>query len=101
MRNRTIRTDVAACLAAGLLGLAATAAQAQPEAFGRACIAERARFIVGQRYTAWLGEAARPAARARLLRTIEPGQVVTREFSPVRLTVNLSRRRIVRSVTCG
>jgi hypothetical protein len=52
-------------------------------------------------YTPDLAERARQAARARLVRKIEPGGAYTMDFSPDRLNVEVDRGGIVRGVECG
>ena len=76
-------------------------ALAQVEGAGgrSACSAARARFALGEAYTPGLGERARQAAGARLVRRIEPGGAYTMEFSPDRLNVEVDRAGIVRDLT--
>jgi hypothetical protein len=85
---------------AALPTLYACPALAQPTSQGRAaCTGDRARFAVGD--TPDLAERARQAARARLVRKIEPGGAYTMDFSPDRLNVEVDRGGIVRGVECG
>jgi hypothetical protein len=87
---------------AALAALYAWSALAQPAPPGRAaCAGDRARFAVGEVYTPDLAERARQAARARLVRKIEPGGAYTMDFSPDRLNVEVDRGGIVRGVECG
>jgi hypothetical protein len=59
------------------------------------------RFAIGQRYSDQLGERAGRAARAAVVRRIEPGQAYTMEFRADRLNLETDRRGIVRRARCG
>lgn len=65
------------------------------------CRAEHAQFAVGHRPDARLLEQARVRSGARLVRTISPGQVVTMEFNPERLNLELDAAGRVVRVRCG
>jgi hypothetical protein len=87
---------------AALLTLYPWSVLAQSAPQGRAaCTADRARFAVGEVYTPDLAERARQAARARLVRKMEPGGAYTMDFSPDRLNVEVDRGGVVRGVECG
>ena len=57
--------------------------------------------FVGQPASAALGAQMMAAARARTLRWVPYGGVVTMDFSPTRLTVRLDQQSRVESATCG
>ena len=68
---------------------------------GYACSnAGLARFV-GQPATAALGSEMLRVSGARILRWLQPGQIVTMEFSPERLTVHLDSSNRVESASCG
>jgi hypothetical protein len=46
-------------------------------------------------------ERATLAARARVARVVEPGEMVTMEFRPDRLTIRVDRRSRIVDLTCG
>jgi hypothetical protein len=52
-------------------------------------------------YTPALAERARQAARALVVRKIEPGGAYTMELSPDRLNIEVDRSGIVRDLKCG
>ena len=57
--------------------------------------------FVGQPASAELGARMMAASRARKLRWVPHGGVVTMDFSPTRLTVRLDPQSRVESATCG
>lgn len=65
------------------------------------CDADAAREVVGREATADLVEEARSAAGADRVRVLEPGQMVTMEYHPSRLTLDVDERNIVVNVRCG
>ena len=65
------------------------------------CDADAAQFALGQTASAALIEQARLRVKARTVRFLRPGQMVTLEFNAERLNLNLdSADRVVR-VDCG
>jgi hypothetical protein len=66
-----------------------------------ACVAERARFVVGRPYSEAVAEEARQAAGARIVRKIEPGGAYTMELRPDRLNLEVDRADVVQRVRCG
>jgi len=57
--------------------------------------------FTGQQASAALGAQMMAASRARTLRWVPYGGVVTMDFSPTRLTVRLDQQSRVESATCG
>jgi hypothetical protein len=77
-------------------------AVAQPQTpRGAGCSPAGARFAIGEVYTPALAERARQAARALVVRKIEPGGAYTMELSPDRLNIEVDRSGIVRDLKCG
>jgi len=91
--------------AAGCLVLAAALAGcASPEPPPRPageCDAGPAHTVVGRRLTPELQEEARAISGAEIVRTLVPGQVITMEFNPRRLNLQLNRDYVVTRATCG
>lgn len=67
----------------------------------RGCDAEAARSVVGRDATAEVVEQARNAAGAEIARTLKPGQMVTMEFHPSRLNVDVDAGNTITNVRCG
>jgi len=65
------------------------------------CDVEAAREFVGSQATADVIEQARAAAGAELVRTLEPGQMVTMEFHNSRLNLKVDDGNIIIDATCG
>jgi hypothetical protein len=65
------------------------------------CHADGARFTLGQAVTPQLAEQARERSGARRVRVIRPGDMVTLEFDPGRLNIELDAAGRVRQVRCG
>lgn len=55
----------------------------------------------GQPATAANGTAMLRASGARTIRWVQPGQMVTMDFSPQRLTVHLARGLVIERASCG
>ena len=68
---------------------------------GGICAASPAQTAIGKMGTARNVEAARVAAGALMARTISPGQMVTKEFSPDRLNLMLDGSGKITSVSCS
>jgi hypothetical protein len=66
-----------------------------------ACDAEPAQRFVGQAHTTELGEEARVAAGAAVVRALRPGEVVTMEFRADRLNLTLDESGRISRVACG
>lgn len=75
---------------------AAPATPAQP-----GCNADAARSVVGQVATGEVVEQARSAAGAETARTLKPGQMVTMEFNPSRLNIDVDAGNTITNVRCG
>lgn len=65
------------------------------------CNAEAARSVIGQVATADVVERARAAAGAQIARVLKPGQMVTMEFHPSRLNLDVDATNTVTNVRCG
>ena len=89
------------CTAMAALMLSGAAAAQAPVTPAAACREAAASFVLGERYSDRLARRARRAAGARVVRTIEPGQVYTMEFRADRLNLDLGPRGRIRAVRCG
>ena len=67
----------------------------------RSCDAEAARDAIGKVATAEVVEQARRAAGAEVVRTLEPGQMVTMEYHPGRLNIDVDEQNVILDVRCG
>lgn len=65
------------------------------------CNADAVQDLVGQAYTERAAENARNRAGANTLRTLMPGQVMTMEYRPTRLTVVVGPDQRIQSLRCG
>lgn len=65
------------------------------------CNADLARAAIGKAATAQVVEQARIDARADIARVLRPGQVVTMEFLPGRLNVDVNDRNAITGLRCG
>ena len=73
---------------------------AEPAA-GQDCNVEGLHDLVGRPATAELGAEALRRSHARTMRWIRPGDVVTMDYSPQRLNINLDAQGRVERFTCG
>lgn len=105
---------LSACSSAGTTAPASAAtmdptAPAAPPAAGAdaagaeavACNATPAQGVVGKLATAAVIEQARVSAGAGSARTLKPGQMVTMEFNPARLNLDVDAGNAVTGVRCG
>ena len=65
------------------------------------CDAERANWALGRAATESVVEEIRAATQSRNVRVIRPGQMVTMDYSPVRVNIHVNERNAITSVTCG
>ncbi|GAA4857274.1 I78 family peptidase inhibitor [Luteimonas vadosa] len=65
------------------------------------CNADAARVVIGRTASEDVVEQARRAAGARVARTLKPGQVVTMEYHPSRLNIDVDDDNVVVNVRCG
>lgn len=65
------------------------------------CDAAPAQSLIGQAASAELGADAIKRTGARTLRWIQPGTMVTMDFRPDRLNINLDEKNVVTRLTCG
>ena len=75
-------------------------ASAQPPV-GAVCQSGGLSQFIGQRASAQLGREMLRASGARVIRWVPLGGVVTMDFSPARLTVQLDAANRVQSANCG
>ena len=80
-------------------GCAISPAAGQPS--GNVCRSEALGQFIGRQATRELGHEMMLASRARIIRWVPLGGVVTMDFSPVRLTVQLDGANRVQSANCG
>lgn len=66
-----------------------------------ACDAARASFAIGERARPAVLERATLASGARMARVVSPGQAVTMDFRPDRLTVRVDGRNRIIHLACG
>jgi len=88
-----------AVLAAALAGCAGTPAQ-PPRPPGE-CDAGPAHIALGRTITPGVREEARKASGAEIVRVLTPGEVITMEYNPKRLNLQLNRDNVVARATCG
>ena len=67
----------------------------------RTCDATRVQSFIGAIGTAQLGRQAMTTARARSLRFIAPGAMVTMDYRADRLNIRLDPRNFVTGIDCG
>jgi len=67
---------------------------------GYSCNAEAAQNLVGRPATAELAAEAQRRTGARIVRWLQPGQIVTMEFREDRLNINIENGRVTR-INCG
>jgi hypothetical protein len=77
------------------------APQPAPPADAGTCDARKAGWAVGQRATSVMVERVRLASGATSARVVKPGQAVTMEFSPDRLTIRVNKRNNIVNLNCG
>ena len=65
------------------------------------CDAERAHWAIGRAATAEIVEEVRAATQSRDVRVIHPGDVITMDFSTVRVNIHVNERNAITSITCG
>ena len=66
-----------------------------------ACSTEALRDLIGRTATAELGAEALRRSGARTIRWIQPGQMITMDYSPARLNIRLDEKNAVLSFDCG
>ena len=89
-------------LAAALLlgGCGPSLADMPPAPTGR-CVAEPARGLLGQPYSAALARRVMKQSGARPQRAIRPGQAVTMDYRTDRVDVHVDRDNRITAITCG
>ena len=84
-----------------VLAFAATAAPARPTHLQGRCNAGHAQQFLGRFGSPEIAAQARDAAGARVVRWLWPGTVVTMEYDPGRLDIELNPQRIIHAFRCG
>jgi hypothetical protein len=95
---------IAALACSGLSLAACATAQPIPHdgaAPGSVCNSAGLDQFVGRPATAELGAEMLRMSGARIFRWLQPGQIITMEFSAQRLSVHLDRNGRVESASCG
>lgn len=92
---------LAAFLGAGCTTVAAQEPPVRGETPGHECRSEGLDAFVGQAATAELGGEVLAKSGAKVLRWLQPGQIVTMEFRADRVNVKLDAQNKVAAVTCG
>ena len=88
--------------AATLVSACATVPQPPPaSAPSGSCNAAAAQFAVGRAHSEALAEAVRQRSGAASARVLRPGQIVTMEFSPERINIDVDASGVVNRVRCG
>src|SRR5690606_1944452 len=78
------------------------AAPATPSAGGNGqCDASAVQSIVGETFSDRAAQNAQSRAGASTLRVLQPGQVMTMEYNPQRLTIVVDESRAIASARCG
>jgi hypothetical protein len=97
------RIPLAATAIAALLSLPACAPMPSepPPPAARQCDAEQARWAIGQAATSEVVERIRIETHSQTARVIRPGEVVTMEYSAVRVNIHVNERNAITGVTCG
>jgi hypothetical protein len=88
-------------LALPMLFFVGACAATNPPAVGGTCQSEALGRFVGQKASTQLGNDMLRASGARLIRWVPLGGMVTMDFSPERLTVQLDGANRVQSAHCG
>lgn len=65
------------------------------------CVADKVQNVIGEAYSERLAESARNRSGAATVRTLMPGQVMTMEYRPTRLTIVVGDDQRIASVRCG
>ena len=92
---------LAALLGAGCTAMAAHEPPVHGDTPGHECRSEGLDAFVGQDATAELGGEILAKSGAKVLRWLQPGQIVTMEFRADRVNVKLDAQNKVAAVTCG
>lgn len=102
-RTRQWARDVAvACMVSVLSGCAAAEnAVPAPISANATCRVERVQALVGKALAADGADRARRRARARIVRVVPAGAMMTMDFRPDRLTIILGTDGKVGRISCG
>lgn len=72
-----------------------------PAAGNGQCDASAVQSVVGERFSDRAAQGAQSRAGASTLRVLQPGQVMTMEYNPQRLTIVVDESGAVASARCG
>ena len=92
---------LAALLGAGCTTVAAQEPPVHGQMPGNECRSEGLNAFVGQTATAEIGSDILKKSGAKVLRWLQPGQIVTMEFRFDRVNVMLDAQNKIEAVTCG
>ena len=97
------RMEVLAVAGLALAGVVACApiATPPPPMPVQQCVAEPARWAIGQAATAEVVERIRIDTRSNVARVIHPDQVITMEYSSERVNVRVNERNAIVGISCG
>lgn len=74
----------------------------RPERPRRAvCDERRAMWAIGERASSWVIDDVAADTRARTVRVVGPGEAVTFDYRPDRLTIEVNRRNRIVDLSCG
>jgi len=74
---------------------------ARPSGGNGQCDANAVQSIVGERFSDRAAQGAQSRAGAATLRVLQPGQVMTMEYNPQRLTIVVDESGAIASARCG
>ena len=84
-----------------LAATCACAASLEPGFVGPSCDATRARSLVGRPASSEVAAQARQLSGARVVRWLQPGQIITMEYSAQRLNLVLDGQNRIEAIRCG
>ena len=96
----TTRATLAAIAALGL-SACTSVAPLSPPLPAQQCVAEPARWAIGQAATAEVVERIRVDTGSKVARVLHPGDVITMEYSYQRVNVKVNERNAIIGITCG
>jgi hypothetical protein len=65
------------------------------------CSTDSVQNMLGQTYSASVGETARQRSGSRIVRLLKPGQVMTMEYDPSRINIILDDKGAIQALRCG
>lgn len=90
-------------LGAGLISAGCTPVEmrGEPHQADHICHDAPARHYLGRPAGAGVIEGARRASGAKTIRVVRPGEAVTMDFRPDRLTVTVDEHQVISRIACG